>query len=71
MSDIFGDIVVTAMAGIVLYQIISGKVLTRSWQVWATRDEQPGRYWFAIVVQSIIVSILIGLLIYAHFTNRP
>jgi hypothetical protein len=70
MIFFFCAVVIAAMVGGVVYQIVSGKVLDRSWKVWATRAEQPGRYWFGVAFQSIIVLIPIVMLIYDYFGHK-
>jgi hypothetical protein len=70
MSTAFAAVVIAAMVGIVVYQIISGEVLDRSWKVWATRDEQPGRYWLGIAFQLLLVLIPIVILIYSFLGHR-
>ncbi len=71
MSISFGFVAVAAMAGTVVYQIISGKVLDRRWKVWATRDEQPRRYWLMIAFQLIFVLIPIVIWMYSYFSQKP
>jgi hypothetical protein len=44
---------------IVLYQLFSGKVLSWSWNVWATRENRPRAYWTVLAIESIFV--LFGL----------
>jgi hypothetical protein len=41
-------------AGVVIWQLISGKALGTWWRPRSTRQESPGIYWFVLIVQGAI-----------------
>jgi hypothetical protein len=62
----FGGLLIVVNAGLVLYQIVSGKAVNGNSQVQSTRKAQPGKYWFSVLLQSAIVGSVLGLLIYPY-----
>jgi hypothetical protein len=57
MIGVIVALVLGTLVGLLVCQIISGTVMDRTWKVFATRNTQPGRYWFAIATPSIIIAI--------------
>ena len=45
--------------GVVLWQLITGKAYGGSWGGSVTRQENPGMYWFLVLVQSAILIIVL------------
>jgi hypothetical protein len=43
------------LGGLVLGQLITGKALDRRWRPTITREDDPGWYWFMLLVQSAIL----------------
>jgi hypothetical protein len=70
MSMPFGLVVLVAMFGIPIYQIISGKAINHNWEVWATREGQPGFYWGLVILESLVVFLPIGFLLYGYFASK-
>jgi amino acid permease len=40
------------LLGVVLYQLISGRLLDRSWKTFATRSERPRLYWSVLSIET-------------------
>jgi hypothetical protein len=38
-----------------LYQVITGNLLNRNWQLWTTRKEKPIQYWIFIVAIGLVI----------------
>jgi len=47
------------LGGIVLFQLVSGKALDGSWRPTISRRDQPGTYWFFVLVQSTLLLIVV------------
>jgi len=39
----------------VIYQLVSGKLLTVFWRVWVVRRERPRMYWTILVIEATVV----------------
>ena len=50
-----GLVFISLMLGSVLYQVISGRLLDRSWKTFATRKERPRLYWSVIAFEAAFV----------------
>jgi hypothetical protein len=50
-----------ALLGVVIYQIISGKLLGRNLRVYTTRSERPVLFWTVITIQGTLY--LVGFLL--------
>jgi hypothetical protein len=49
-----------ALAGLVLWQLISGKALDRSLRPSVTRKDNPAMYWSVVLIQSaFLIAILV------------
>jgi len=46
------------VASLILWQLVTGKVLGENWRVAATRRNQPFWYWLVITGQCVILAIL-------------
>jgi hypothetical protein len=45
--------------GMILYQLITGNVLTRNWKVDTTRRESPVRFWLELSIETLITGWLL------------
>ena len=59
MSNINFYLFMLFLAGVLLWQFISGTALGTWWRPRITRQDDPGAYWFVLAVQS---AIFIGVL---------
>jgi len=70
MSMPFALVVLIAIFGILIYQVISGKAINQNWEVWATREGQPRLYWGLITLESLVVFLPVGFLLYSYFVSK-
>jgi hypothetical protein len=49
----------SALAGLVLWQLITGKALDRSWHASVSRKDNPGMYWAVVLVQSAFLMVIL------------
>ena len=70
MSMPFALVVLIAIFGILIYQVISGKAINQNWEVCATREGQPGLYWGLITLESLVVFLPVGFLLYSYFVSK-
>jgi hypothetical protein len=54
----FAEIV---LAGLVLLELIEGKIRGQFWRMWLTRQVNPRRYWTAIALQVAVILLIIYL----------
>jgi hypothetical protein len=47
------------LVGILLWQLISGKALGTWWRPLVARDNQPGMYWFLLIVHGAILIVFL------------
>ena len=59
----YPGVVFLLLLGIVLYQLISGRLLGLTWRVWFSRAEKPGAYWAVIIIET--VAAVAGLCLWA------
>jgi hypothetical protein len=45
----------------VLWQLLTGTMLTQTWKPWISRREQPRKYWFAFAIEALIVIAFVAL----------
>lgn len=50
---------ISLLAGVVLWQLITGKALDRSWRPNITRQDNPGAYWFIVIAQSAMLILIL------------
>jgi hypothetical protein len=50
LSNVFGISIFLFAWSLWLYQLKTGKMLNRNWQVWTTLRERPAWYWIHIVL---------------------
>jgi hypothetical protein len=43
-----------AMTGLIGWQIVTGKLLDRSWRLWTTREARPTLFWLVVCIQSVV-----------------
>ena len=63
MSNIADYLFALALAGLVLWQLVSGKALGRQMRANVSREDNPGMYWLLLLAQS-------GLLVVILFTGK-
>ena len=66
---IFSVIFCTLMIGLVLYQLLFGKLLDRGWTVWTNRQERPTLYWTFVLFQAGMVAGLVYMILHDLRTN--
>jgi hypothetical protein len=49
---------------IIVWQLATGKLLSRSWGIWTTRDENPRLFWGIIAVQSAMMLVFYAWTVY-------
>ena len=49
-----GIVFISILLGAVLYQLISGRLLDRSWKTFTTRNERPRLYWSAMAFETAV-----------------
>jgi len=59
MSNINDFVVVLTLAGLLLWELISGKAVGAWWRPIVTRQDNPGTYWFVVAVQSAILIVVL------------
>jgi hypothetical protein len=59
MDRFLTGLFVLALAGLVLWQLVTGKALDRSWHPSVTRQENPGMYWFIVIFQSALLMVIL------------
>ena len=47
------------LAGLVGWQLVTGKAVDRNWRPSITRQENPGMYWFIVIAQSALLAIVL------------
>ena len=50
-----GLVFISLMFGSVAYQVVSGKLLDRSWKTFTTRNQRPRLYWSVIAIETAFV----------------
>lgn len=63
--DVVRYLIVPAGSAVVVWELWTGKALSRNWNVLAVRSERPGAYWANVLVQ---IAALVLLLV---ITNSP
>jgi hypothetical protein len=58
MSNGYTFILALGLAGLVLWQLVTGKALDMYWRPTVTRKENPRMYWFVLTVQSGILMVI-------------
>jgi hypothetical protein len=59
MNDVAVLLFTLFLAGLVLWQLIAGKALDRSWRASVTRLDNPVMYWLTVLFQSAILVIVL------------
>jgi hypothetical protein len=59
MDRLLTGLFVLALAGLVFWQLVTGKVLDRSWRPSVTRQDNPGMYWFIVIFQSALLMVIL------------
>jgi hypothetical protein len=57
------------MSGLIAWQICTGKVLSRSWKIWTTRDDDPVLYWLVVGAQTLIFVVFLLLALSLYFKS--
>ena len=65
----FGAAFALLCIGIVIYHLLSGKIVGRGGWV-ATRDKNPGLYWSTIAIEIAFAIGMVGLVIHDFLTER-
>lgn len=52
-------LIVPAGSAVVVWELWSGKALSRNWSVLAVRAERPGAYWANVAVQIVALVLLL------------
>ena len=47
------------LAGLVGWQLVTGKVVDRNWRPSITLQENPGMYWFIVIAQGAILAVVL------------
>ena len=59
MSRINDYLLALLLAGVLVWQLVSGKAAGVWWRPSITRQENPGAYWFALAVQGAILMYIL------------
>jgi hypothetical protein len=57
VDDLFAALLGALFAGLILFQLISGKLVGSHWRVVYTRREKPLVYWPMLAAQTAIVAV--------------
>ena len=57
-------ILATLLLFAVLYQVAIGGIVTRSWKPGLRRQDDPGAFWFLIVLQTVVSAAFIAMLFF-------
>lgn len=52
-------LIVPAGGAVVVWELWTGKALSRNWSVLAVRAERPGAYWANVAVQTVALVLLL------------
>jgi hypothetical protein len=55
---------------VIIWEVSTGNILGRSWQVKFRKSDQPTKYWLIISVQSALVAIFILAIVFAAVFRR-
>jgi hypothetical protein len=64
MFDWFFILIACATTSVWGWQIVTGKLLDRSWHLWTTRQARPELFWTVIAIQSLVVIFLWSLFLH-------
>jgi len=59
MSSTYTYLIAFGLAGLVLWQLVTGKALDMYWRPTVTRQDNPGTYWFLLAVQSAFLIVVL------------
>ena len=57
LDDLFGALLGALFVGLILFQLISGKLVGTDWRVAYTRRDRPLTYWAVVAAQTAIVTL--------------
>jgi len=58
--DYYSHVVVFALAAVLLWQLVSGKALDRSWRPSIDRNVRPRVYWLVVAGQAAVVAVVLA-----------
>lgn len=65
LGDFIRYVLAPATGAVVLWELWTGKALSRYWDVIAVRAEQPFSYWANVIFHCVIIVLLLVLAGYA------
>lgn len=57
--DLFTSLFALVLAGLVAWQLFTGKALDRHWRPCLTRQDSPGGYWITVLFQAALLVVVL------------
>ena len=58
-----GFLIIALLVGEIVYELRTGKLLARSWKVYAKREHNPMLFWSSVTLQIFVALFVIGVVV--------